>query len=90
MEDVEHDRIHEHEHSVKDVKERLVRFQVAAVALESVDHAVDIPDQDQRAASVEEVDYRAHFARKEPSFETANMEDYLQSDEAAEEADLQE
>lgn len=68
MKNVEHDRIHKHEYRVEDVEERFVCLEVAAVALEGVDHAVDIPDQDEGVARVEEVDDRADSAREDPSF----------------------
>ena len=90
MKNVEHDRIDEQEYPVKDVEERFVCLEVAPVALEGIDDAVDVSNEDEHVARVEEVDYRAHSGSQNPRLEATDMEDHFQSDEAAEEADLQE
>lgn len=65
-------------------------FQVTAVALEGFDNTVDVSDEDERVASVEEVDDGTDFGREDSRFDAADMEDYFYSDEAAKEADLEE
>lgn len=53
---VKHDAVDEHEGTVKDIEEDFVIEDIAIVALEGFDDAVDVPSKDQATACVQEVD----------------------------------
>lgn len=49
---VEHDAIDQHQGAVKDVEKGFVICHVATIALKNLDDAIDIADQDNRAADI--------------------------------------
>lgn len=75
MDEVEHGAVDQHQGAVEDVEEGFVFVQVAVVALEDLDDAVDVADEDHPAAGVEQADDGLQLAVEDAAPETSLVED---------------
>ena len=77
MPDVPHQGVDQHQRAIKHVEERFVVRQVAIIAFPDLDDTIDVADQDQGAAHVQQSDDPLQFLVEHLGFDAARMEYHL-------------